>query len=136
MRTHKYFLLLWFYSIAVFSNESNCLSLPLGITETAYQNGKKIIAVAKTNTIVSNDKHSNETAIHEAEILAKSLLIKHLGNKADKLSGAYQVNSCSTTDFTYVSVAIDSNTQALSNNIKSNLTDSFIKNPTPKLKEK
>jgi hypothetical protein len=50
------------------------------------------------------------------------------------MGGAYQMNSCSTTDFTYVSVsvAIDSNAQALSNNVKSTLTDSFTKNPTPK----
>lgn len=128
----KCFLLLWLYSAVVFSNESNCLSLSLGITETPYKNGKRIISVARTNTIASNDKYSNETAIHEAEILAKSLLIKHLGNKENKLSGAYQMNSCSTTDFTYVSITVDNDSESISKNIKSILIDSFNKTPISK----
>lgn len=132
MRVQRYLLSLLFFTTVALGNELNCLSLPLGITEIPYKNGKSITAVARVNTIVANDHYANKTAFYEAEILAKNILIKYNGNKENKLSGAYKINSCSTTDFTYVSVTIDSESQALSNNLKSILSKSLNKSPTLK----
>jgi hypothetical protein len=121
-------LLLLFPSFS-FAENVTCLNYPIGITKVSISGEERIISVAKAETGLIDGVDSYQSALAEAELLAKSYLTK---NKTATLNGVYRFDSCTEAGYMYVAVAVDKKSQALSKHIKSILSESFKKSPVLK----
>ncbi len=123
------FIFLLLFSPFVLAENVDCLSLPIGITEISTVGEERIVSVAKAYMGSIDDIDVHQTALSEAELLAKSYLSK---NKTVTLNGIYMLGSCTESGYVYVAIAIDKKSQAVSKNIKSLLSESFKNAPTLK----
>ena len=129
MRVVSWLIFILCQNTLIFAQDSNCLSLPLGVTEVPYDDGKRTISVSKVEIDTPDEFISIESALMNAEILAKKNLSKL---KLVKLSGVFKVNSCNKDGFAYVAVGVDSKSKYTAKNLDTLLNDSFKNSPTLK----
>ena len=128
--TMKIFLIpLLLFTSFVLAENVTCLSYSIGITKVSVGGDERIISVAKAQSSILDDVSAHQSALSEAELLAKSYLTK---NKVATFSGVYLLRSCTEAGYVYVAIAVDKKSQAVSKNIKALLSESFKNSPTLK----